>query len=100
MREIERARKREGEGEGEGASERGRESLKTILPYFWNRYSSYPHIRISLNCITLQAFLSNREMRQKQKQVKTSVFYFPVLGQWTVRENNSELFEISWKLQR
>ena len=33
------------------------------------------------------------EISEKQKQSKTSVFYFPGLGQWTARENNSRRFK-------
>ena len=49
---------------------------------------SYPPIRISSTHTTLQSFFQPGETPETIN--KKSAFYFPGLGQWTVRENNSE----------
>ena len=46
---------------------------------------AYPHL---INSHYSPVPFSNREKRTKP--LKKSAFYFPGLGQWTVRENNSE----------
>ena len=48
------------------------------------RHTSYPHFRISSNRITLQAVFPTG--REHTKTIKHVTFYFPGLGQWTVRE--------------
>ena len=63
------------------------DALPAHLPFNPPR-SSYPHIRISSTHATPQPLFPAG--RNTQNHSKMSVFYFPGLGQWTVRENNSE----------
>ena len=63
------------------------DALPAHLPFNPPR-SSYPHIRISSTHANPQPLFPAG--RNTQNHLKMQIFYFPGLGEWTVRGNNSE----------